>query len=71
MENLDAVYEVEAYQATFKESAVANKWLEARRKLLEDAGLTVVQYSCLQVSKEHFNANIQASRGERPSNGGF
>jgi hypothetical protein len=63
---MEALYEVEAYQSTFKEADVANKWLEAKRKLLEDAGLTVVQYSMIEIQPGHINVNIQAHRGEKP-----
>lgn len=66
MEDLEAVYEVEAYQAVFKDAAVATSWLEAKRKLLEDAGLKVVQYSCYEAAKNQVNANIQATRGSKP-----
>jgi hypothetical protein len=66
MEDLEATYEVEAYQAVFKDAAVATSWLDAKRKLLEDAGLRVVQYSCYEARTDHINANIQAVRGSKP-----
>ena len=64
---IDALYEVEAYQSTFKTADVANDWLRAKRKLLEDAGLTVVQYSMIEVMPDQINVNIQAHRGDKPA----
>lgn len=63
--NMDALYEVEAYQSVFKDSDIAFKWIDAKKKLLEDAGLTVVQLSVYEGGKDTFNANIQASRGKK------
>lgn len=63
---MEATYEVEAYQSCFKDSETASKWIEAKRKLLEDAGLSVVQYSLYEAYPGQFNANIQASRGQKP-----
>jgi hypothetical protein len=62
----DALYEVEAYQNVFKDGETAIKWLDAKHKLLTDAGLVVVQQSMYQAGKDQWNANIQASRGRKP-----
>jgi hypothetical protein len=69
---MEAVYEVEAYQGLFKTDKEASAWLEAKRKLLVDAGLKIVQFSLYEPVDGQFNVNIQATRGEKPKgNPGF
>lgn len=62
-DNNTALYEVEAYKSVFKDYKEALAWLDGKRKLLEDAGLTVMQYSMHTPTKDRFEGNIQATRG--------